>query len=184
MASFAKFIPSRLRPKQARDSQKGPDAQGWLQVTVLVPLLVAAACFASALWKTAGAAGSNLWTLPVWEGGAVAAATWLAAWYSLLYSVRGLAWLPGIFAIGCLCGALVASLGYATAQWYSSPTGLIRPLPGRVAGGDDRRPYDAGRPRPGRRPANRTFGPCHRRLAPRNGGAGWAPSWPSIRWPR
>jgi len=125
MASFAKFIPNRLRPKQARESQKGPDAQGWLQVTVLVPLLVAAACFASALWRTAGAARPDLWTLPVWEGGAVAAATWLAAWYSLLYSVRGLAWLPGIFAIGCLSGALVASLGYATAQWYASLTGLI-----------------------------------------------------------
>jgi hypothetical protein len=102
MASFAKFIPSRLRPKQDRERQKGPDAQGWLQVTVLVPLLVAAACFASALWKTAGAARPNLWTLPVSAGGAVAAATWLAAWFSLLYSVRGLAWLPGIFGIGCL----------------------------------------------------------------------------------
>ncbi len=101
------------------------DPQGALQILIVLPLLVAGACFSSELWRTADEA-RPMWCLLA--GGGVGLATCLTARYSLLKHVRNqFKWLLGVPAVGALCGALFAGLTYALVSvyrhWESGPDG-------------------------------------------------------------
>ena len=108
--------------QEAEQSKKSKlwGGQGVVQLAVVLPLLVAAACFCSALWHQgpqtllmAGAAGF------------VTFATCLTAWFSLLESARKKwKWKGGVVLIGILCGlmflGLASGLAYLYARWSVS----------------------------------------------------------------
>jgi hypothetical protein len=101
------------------------DTQGSVQVLIVVPMIVAGACFSSALWRSLDAAR------PWWcfvAGLIVGVATWLTARQALLKSIRNqLRWLCGVAAVGILCGALFGGLTYALAMVYGSWAPEFRP---------------------------------------------------------
>lgn len=92
------------------------DGQATLQYAIVLPLLVAAACFCSALWQAHGGK-----TLLWWASGAVAVATYCTAMFSLLRYVRyRLKWIVGAGAIGVLCGGLFFGLSSMLASLYTA----------------------------------------------------------------
>ncbi len=95
--------------------RKPSDPQGLLQITIVVPLLAAGACFSSVLWRSLNAPEKPLW----WAGAFVAAATCLTAFISLLRYVRAKPyWWAGVVTIGILCGGLFASLAFTLSRAY------------------------------------------------------------------
>lgn len=116
-------------------TERGQLAQDRLQYTIVLPLLAAAACFASALWQSAQSKSElALWILPLRAGVLVAAATALAAWFSLLHYLRSLKGLLGAAATGILCGGLFAGLVHLMARWYSIPKNPANPFEPWLAG--------------------------------------------------
>lgn len=104
----------------------GVDGQGWVQVLVVLPALVGAACLASMLWRVPQTApGASVRVL--YLGGLVALSTGYTARASLPRDRRsGWAW-PLVVFTGVLCGALFAGLVLAVGQlfqvWRSWPSG-------------------------------------------------------------
>jgi hypothetical protein len=91
--------------------------QGPLQVTVVLPVVVGCAFFASAVWNWKVPFDRLLWGAFLLVG----AATWCAVRMSILKNLRGTGlWLLESGAIGVLCGALFAGLVYLLNFAYST----------------------------------------------------------------
>jgi hypothetical protein len=98
------------------------EAQGPLQLTIVLPVVVACACFASILWQLAEPQ-SPVFDLkdPLLWGPfvLVAVSTWCAIRMSILKDLHGTWWwLLGSGAIGALCGALFAGLAHLLRLGY------------------------------------------------------------------
>jgi hypothetical protein len=117
LAAASQIVFSRLRQVDL-GAQSVFDAQGPVQGTIVLPAVVACACFASALWCWNG----SLW--PLLAGGSLmlAVATACSVWLSLMPYLRRRwwSWAPGSAAIGVLCGALFAGLAYVLTLAYAA----------------------------------------------------------------